>query len=397
MSKATRHAMTFVGVDGFAVPVSAKTTWVFIRVNFGDGGHGWGEATHFGSEVELSHLVTGLNATLRIAPAVGLLEAQTSLRQAYLSPGRRALLSALEQAYFDGQGRRAGQSVAAQFGGPARDAVPFYANINRGIADRSAAGFAAQTGKILATTGAQAVKIAPFDGIRWDTTPPADITALIDQGLARVAAVRDALPDRAQLMVDCHGRFDLAMARTVIKELAASSVYWVEEPCQMDALTAQDQRSLRAFAHANDMLLAGGEELTNTGEMLSLLNADGHDVVLPDLRLTGLLGGIAMLDLAAHRQVRVSIHNPVGPVLDAMSIQIAASLPSFLILERQIGETPLFDKIRTTPHIITDGAVALLDEPGIGFAPLTTSMSPLADAAAAPMSFAGHAGAGPDA
>ena len=70
------------------------------------------------------------------------------------------------------------------------------------------------------------------------------------------------------------------------------------------------------------------------------------DAILPDIRWTGIRTGMAMLELAAASGVGVSLHNPVGPVLDGISIQVAAALAGFLILERQVRESPLFDAVR---------------------------------------------------
>ena len=71
-----------------------------------------------------------------------------------------------------------------------------------------------------------------------------------------------------------------------------------------------------------------------------------YDAILPDLRWTGLRTGLSILELAAASGIEVSLHNPVGPILDLVSVQVAAALPSFLILERQVRESPLFEELR---------------------------------------------------
>ena len=93
------------------------------------------------------------------------------------------------------------------------------------------------------------------------------------------------------------------------------------------------------------MRLAGGERLTSMARLRDLLSRGGYDVVLPDLRDTGVRTGIAMLELAVASGIEASLHNPVGPVLDALSVHVAAALPSFSIIEGQVHESPLFDDI----------------------------------------------------
>lgn len=173
-----------------------------------------------------------------------------ALRQTEIAPGRRALLSALEQAGLDLAARRAGLPLAEMLGGARRTAVPFYANINRGIADRSPEGFAARARDMIAATGACAVKIAPFDGYRWDQLDWPERGQRLDRGLARVDAVRRALDGAAEVFVDCHHRFDLPGARQVISELTQMGVAWIEDPTEMRHLAPDDQRRLRAACHA---------------------------------------------------------------------------------------------------------------------------------------------------
>lgn len=387
-----------VALRGWRAAVSAKTSWVFIALADADGAEGFGEATLFGSDAELAALVQGLSASLAERPAQGVNDLLARLRQSGMAPPRRALCSAIEQAGMDLLARKLGRPLVDLLGGVCRDKVPFYANINRGIADRSPEGFAAQARRILSATGATALKIAPFDGLRWQYAAPDAQERLLAAGLARVAAVRGAAPAGTRLLVDCHGRFDPFLARRAIQALAEHDVYWIEEPCDMARLDPREQRALRHAANDRGLRLAGGETVTTLDEMARLLGAGGHDVVLPDLRCTGVAGGCAMLRLAVDMGVGASLHNPVGPVLDAISTQIAAALPAFLILERQVGESALFDRIRGAAVRIEDGAVNLPAGPGLGFQPDISAAAPLDQHVAdTPISFAGMAGAGPDA
>ncbi|WP_323765698.1 mandelate racemase/muconate lactonizing enzyme family protein [Marinovum sp.] len=377
--------------------VSAKTTWLLLCLRDAAGNEGWGEATSFGNEVEIAGLAAHLRDLLNSEAIRGVQPLLAALRQSEIAPGRRALLSALEQAGLDLAARRAGLPLAEIMGGARCDAVPFYANINRGISDRSPKGFADRARAMIETTGACAVKIAPFDGYRWDRLDWPERRAVMEQGFARVDAVRQALAGTADVFVDCHARFDLQGARTVIAELCRIGVAWIEEPADMHLVAPEDQRRLRAACHSGGARLAGGENVTDCAGMAALLADGGHDVVLPDLRLTGVQEGVAMLRLAAASGVAASLHNPVGPVLDAISVEVAASLPAFLILERQIGESDLTARIRPDPAAQAKGRVAISDTAGFGFVPDTSALDTTRAATPGLASFTGTPGAGPDA
>lgn len=389
---------TSLTVRAHCVPVSAKTSWVLLVLSGPDGAAGYGEATCFGAEAEIGALITALSAALADDPVSSLHDLLSRLAQSEMGRARRVLCSALEQAWLDLTARRAGRRIVDQLGGPVRMRVPFYANINRGIDDRSPDGFAAQASHIQTQVGAQALKIAPFDGLRWQKAAAHEQSALLQLGLDRVAAVRAAVPKGTRLLVDCHARLTPFLARQAFPALARAGVFWVEEPCDMAGLAPVEQRALRHAANDLGMRLAGAEDITSLSEMAKVISDGGHDVVLPDLRLTGITDGIAMLRLAVDMGVEASLHNPVGPVLDALSTQIAAALPSFLILERQIGESVLFDELRGAPVRIQDGEVVLPRAAGLGFVPDLRVAEPLETSdRGTPISFAGLAGAGPDA
>ena len=291
----------------------------------------------------------------------------------------------------DGPACRLGRML----GGDYRSSVMAYANINRGTLDRSPAGFAARARSIVAEHGYGAVKIAPFDGLDWRRSDAGEGRRLLKAGIERILATRDAIGAGALLMVDCHWRLSPLMAHEVLRATAAANLFWLEDALDESGFLDADLQGLRSAANAIGTRIAGGEKISTLAGMRDLLARGGADVVLPDLRVTGIRAGMAMLDLAAASGAEVSIHNPVGPVLDAVSLQVAAALPSFLILEGQVGESPLFDEIAGGRQPLAGGRRPVPTMPGIGLSPHLTfaaGAAPLNRAA----SFAGMAGAGPD-
>jgi galactonate dehydratase len=185
------------------------------------------------------------------------------------------------------------------------------------------------------------VKIAPFDEVGPALRDDAEGRKALDAGIARIAAVREALgPDR-RLMVDCHWRFGEALSARLVEAIRPFGLYWlecpvVEEPRQIPALAA-----MRKTLNARDTLLAGLEEFTGAPAFLAY--ADAYDVMMPDMKYVG--GVDEMLRTAerlAERGIAVSPHNPTGPICHAASLQLCAALPGFSMLEMQLDETPLF-------------------------------------------------------
>lgn len=357
--------MAIVKVDLDVVPVSQKTTWLFLKVEFSNGTTGRGEASYFGHEpavvadaVHLAEVAAKEKLTV-FAPALD------RFRTAGISQSMASLLSALEQAMLDAMAQSAKLPIGVLLGGNLRHSIPVYANINRGVIDRTPQGFA--TAALAAQKlGYQAIKLAPFDGLRWNETVPANQENLLLAGVERVAAVRAAVGDECRLLVDCHWRFERKLAQRAIAMLSEHKPLWVEDLVDTEEADSAELQQLRNLAHSHDILVAGGENVWTMKQALELLNKDGLDVMLPDLRQTGLLQARSILDAAAAQGVMTSLHNPAGPVLDAISVQMAASLPKFFILERQVNESPIYNALIETPIELQDGSLQVPTLPGLG-------------------------------
>ena len=187
-----------------------------------------------------------------------------------------ALRTALDVARCDAAARAEGVGLASRLGGDAAARIPLYANINRRTRDRSPAGFGASAAHAIAR-GFQAVKIAPFDEVGPALRDDVQGRKALDAGIARIAAVREALgPDR-RLMVDCHWRFGEALSARLVEAIRPFGLYWlecpvVEEPRQIPALAA-----MRKTLNARATLLSGLEEFTGAPAFLAY--ADAYDVM----------------------------------------------------------------------------------------------------------------------
>ncbi len=382
-------------IRALSATVSAKTTWILVAVEAMDGVVGYGEATRYGSE---RAILTEIAKAAELLAGQGIATpnaAAQRLAQQQGSDARAGVGTAIEQALVDGAARRAEVPFADLLGGAARAKVPVYANINRGISDRTPTGFAARAAEVVAA-GYTAVKIAPFDQLHWARQDRRDAATALAAGIARIQAVRQAIGPGADLMVDCHNRLSPILAAEVLRAVG-DQLYWLEDPLS-DGIDAAAARSVRGQAHARGVRIAGGERLRTLTDTQTLLDRGEVDIILPDLRYTGVRRGLAMLDLAVGSGVAASLHNPAGPVLDRISLQVAAAAPSFLILERQVAESPLFDAIGGAPAVLDAGALRLPAGPGFGPAPILSELREgLAEGATEPASLAGIPGAGPDA
>ncbi len=341
------------------------TDWIFVVIGDDEGNIGLGECSFSGSTPEVIGTAKNIVARLTRLDVAEAIAEITTRRAA--DAVTAAALAGVNQALCDLAARRAGHSLASQLGRPLRDELSFYANINRGIADRTARGFAMAARGALAAK-VQAVKIAPFDGVTPVKCADASARELVAAGLNRIAAVKDALGP-IPLMVDCHWRFDLQTATDVIKQVAEFDLEWFECPVPETGENLEHLRALRKHANDSGMKLAGGERVWALDQVEAFLDHEAYDVIMPDVKYTQSLSTfIAMGQTIQDAGVQFSPHNPTGPIAHAMTMEVCSLFENTGLIEYQHGETPLFDSIvnHTLPCIRSGSAKLDSDRTGLG-------------------------------
>ena len=327
--------------------ITHKTCWSFVRLTTGDGRTGDGEASLQGREDGL------LAAAERLVPAAleqAALDDPSAFARQHAPEGieEAGIVSALDQALWSLHAQARGQSLAEVLGS-GQSRVPVYANINRRTERRTPEGFAASAEAAMAA-GHVAFKVAPFDEVNPTLCSQGDGVRAMQAGLARVAAVREAIGGDARLMVDCHWRFDEATARELNDAAARLGVHWIETPIAETAENIPGLVRLRHQCNALGVRQAGLETGIGWDAFRPYCEAGAYDVVMPDVKY---MGGLHEIVRAAERcaalGVQISPHNPSGPVCHAASLQVSTALEAFDMLEMQFDESPLFDALAGAP------------------------------------------------
>jgi galactonate dehydratase len=360
--------MRIAAVEFLGVNVTPKTNWCFLLVRTADGRAGLGECTLANQEGLLAAEVARLAADVTGADAR---DRNRLTRLLLHAPGglvAHTVLSAFEQGLWDLAGQEAGAPIHRMLGGALRDPIALYANVNRGANPRTPEGFAAAARRAMAE-GFRAVKLAPFEPLVWeDASDPAQRAAYAE-GIARIAAVREAVGPDVAVMVDAHWRFSPGGAAALIRDLTPFSLFWLE--CPVAEANHAEIRRLRAIANDRGMRLAGAETLAGLAAYRPLIETGCYDVLMPDIKHAG--GHEEIRRIAALAQtagVEVAPHNPTGPVCHAHSLHLCATIPNFLILEVQFGETPHFFELARggADLAFRAGTAALPQAPGLGLA-----------------------------
>ena len=151
----------------------------------------------------------------------------------------------------------------------------------------------------------------------------------IERSVAFCRSIREAVGDKADLLIGTHGQFTTAGAIRLARRLEPFDPLWFEEPCPPDNLL-----EFAAVAKSCRIPIATGERLTTKVEFSTLLRTGGAAILQPALgRSGGILETKKIAALAESFNAQVAPHLYAGPVEWAANIQLAANIPNLLLLE----------------------------------------------------------------
>ncbi len=267
-----------------------------------------------------------------------------------------AAMAGIEMACWDILGKALNVPVWRLLGGQTRPRIRAYANgWYRGPRDpRSFAERAAE----VAALGYTALKFDPFgDAYRFISRDELRLSMDI------VGAVRAAVGDTVDILIEAHDRFSVSTAIEVGRALAEFDPFWLETPVMSTEIEATAE-----VARALPIRVVSGERLANKADFARLLNTRVIDVVQPEiLHCGGVLGLSKIAALAEAYEAFVAPHNAQSPFTTVVNSHIGATLPNLLIQECfDDFLVPWSREIMSGSVRIVDGYIDLPDGPGFG-------------------------------
>lgn len=266
-------------------------------------------------------------------------------------------IACVEMACWDIKGKALGVPVWQLLGGKVRDRIPAYAN-GWYTVDRNPEDFHAAARRVI-ERGYRALKVDPFGAGRFELDGPESRRAI---GL--IEAVRDAIGEDAELLLEMHGRFNPATAIRLARAAAPFRPSWVEEPVPPENLKA-----LKKVSDHIDLPVATGERIHDRAEFRELFELQAADVIQPDI---GNMGGLwetrKLAATAETHYVLIAPHNVGGPVLTAANVHLAAVTPNFKIQEHfnDFADAGIKAVAPGAPEVDDEGCFPLPTAPGLG-------------------------------
>ena len=231
-------------------------------------------------------------------------------------------LSAFDIACWDIIGKHHGVPIHRLLGGTFRSSIRLYSN--GWYSDCvTAEQFAAKAKKFTAL-GYTALKFDPF-GRYYDWI---DARGLED-AYERVKAVKDATKGKVDLLIEHHGRFNPNSAIMAAKKLEPLDPLFMEEPIHPDNV-----EGLRKYRASTRTRVALGERILTKEQAAYVCSNHLTDFLQADItNIGGVTQAKKVSAIAEAYGVEMAFHNAFGPIQNAVTLQVDATIPNFLIQE----------------------------------------------------------------
>lgn len=284
---------------------SVKRDSVLVRVETDEGHVGWGEAHHGRCpgaiakliDTTLRELVLGLDAH----DVAGVWARVYKMQLASHGMGAAAALalSGLDMALWDLRSQATGWPLYRLLGGSAKPIKAYAGGIALGW----------QEPALLAEEALRHIA----DGYRALKLRVGDTAA---KDIARVRAVRKAVGEEIDILVDANTNYSVDDVRKVMPPFEEAAVGWLEEP-----FPPQDRRAYAVAASLGRVPMAAGENHYTRYEFATLLE-DGHvQFVQPDLSKTGgVTEAMRIAAMASAQKLTVNPHTSATAINMATTI-----------------------------------------------------------------------------
>lgn len=325
-----------------------KPRWIFLKVHTNVGIYGLGEPLLEGRALTIQTAIKEIEPYLiGKDPRNVVHHWQAIYRHAFYRGGPilTSALSGIDQALWDIKGKLLNVPVYELLGGPTRDRVRVYgrASTPEQMKQQKAVGFTVIKTGVAKKAHANIVENPRF----------------IKYAIDNFASLRDAGGDDMDIGIDFHGSISPQTAKILIKELEVYQPMFVEEPCQ-----CQNVETMVDIARGTHIPIATGERIFTKWGFREILEKGAASIIQPDLcHAGGITEGRIIAGMAEAYYVPIAPHNPMGPISLAVGLQLAASIPNFLVQEQvSLGEGYLKNPFK----LQKDGTVLIPKAPGLG-------------------------------
>ncbi len=343
---------------------AGKIGWLWVRLHTEEGIVGLGE-TFPASPVEKAVILNDF-APLLIGRDPRDIEAMwqdlfVSVQYRGWAGAEIRALSAIDIAAWDLLAKSVNLPLYRLLGGKCWDTIPVYNTCYDDVYDFLS--HPVELAKELAANGIRAMKIWPFDSLARKNRGQSISTEEMEQCLAPVRMIRQALGESMDIAMEFHGFWNLPCAIKIARALEPYKVMWLEEMLPQDNLAAY-----AVLASHVSQPLCISERLCTRWGFREVIENRAANIIMPDIAWCGGLSEARKIaNWAGTYYLPVAFHNCGGPVVHFASWHLATATPNLMILEtvrRHYADR--FVPVVTSPGAPQNGRLGIPSGPGLG-------------------------------
>ena len=264
-------------------------------------------------------------------------------------------VAGIDIALWDLKGKRLGAPVYDLLGGPTRERVRVYRHLAGDSAEELV-----EDGLRWQELGFTALRFGPLAAFDERGLGQWDPQAAIVRTIAATEALRVALGDGVDLLLDAHTMFSPAEAAYLGQALEPFRLYFYEDP-----IRPLNPLSLRLVREKVNLPIAIGEQLAHKWEFQPLIENELVDYLRIDMvHAGGITEAKKILASGEMHGQRSALHHASSPVNGAACLHVDMAVPNFGIQEWMELE-PLYELFPNAPRA-SNGYVTPPAGPGLG-------------------------------
>ena len=167
--------------------------------------------------------------------------------------------------------------------------------------------------------------------------------------------MRDAVGPDVELMLDVHGRLNVPTAIAMCQRARAAST-------SPGSRSRRRPRAIDALAEVrakSPVPIAAGERLFEPERFLELIQKRAADILQPDVcHVGGMFATKLVAGMAHARFLPIAPHNPTGPVMNAMTLHLAAAIPNFSDLRDGVDRRAVAERSWCAKTLVFEAAIS---------------------------------------
>jgi galactonate dehydratase len=191
---------------------------------------------------------------------------------------------------------------------------------------------------------------------------PFDRRRAVRDCVAHVTAVREAVGEEIEILIDVHTRLDSVDAITLCREIEPLRPYFVEDP-----IRSENRASLARLDAKIGVPIAMGEQYASKWEFAAAIENEWIDYARIDVcNVGGLTEAMKVAHWCETHSIDIAPHNPLGPVSTAACLHMDLAISNFGVQEVARPPGEVLPELFPRQAPFESGHLLPPSEPGLG-------------------------------